>query len=200
MQLWGSTGSSASVSASRPWPRQTPASSRRCTWTQGREGREACECGVHVGVSGGQRGRGAQRHDGIVPDLNLGSGGKLQSSSSSPAAISALLAVHGEGEAVGSVVARRGGVVRANCSSGRAAFIGGGRLTVDTAQGRCNGLTGVSVGLARGRLRCRATERQGGWRGGERHELDGGGRPREYFGGGWHARAARLRRIWVLAG
>ena len=125
---------------------------------------------------------------------------KLQSSSGSPAAIAALLAVHGVGEAVGSGVERRGGVVSANCSSGRAAFIGGGRLTVDTAQGRCNGRTGVSVGLARGRLRCWATERQGGWRGGERHELDGGGRPREHFGGGWHARAARLRRIWVLAG
>ena len=146
--------------------------------------------GVRVGVSGGQRGRGAQWHDGFVPDLNLGSGGKLQSSSSSPAAISALLAVHGVGEAVGSGVARRGGVVRANCSSGRAAFIGDGRLTVDGEQGWCIERLGVSLGLARGRLRCWAMGRHGGWRGGERRELGVG----DGLGSIWAAHGLARRR------
>ena len=99
---------------------------------------------------------------------------KLQSSSGSPAAISALLAVHGVGEAVGSGVERRGGVVRWNLSSGRAAFIGGARSTVGRAQGRCNGRPGMSVGLARGRLRCWAMEGHGGWRGGMLGELEWG--------------------------
>ena len=67
----------------------------------------------------GQRGRGERWHDGIVLDLNLGSGGKLQGGSSLATVISALLAVHGEGEVEGSGVARRGGVVWEKSSSGR---------------------------------------------------------------------------------
>ena len=45
---------------------------------------------------------------------------------------------------------------------------------VDTALGRCRGRPGVFVGLARGWLRCRGAEEQGGLRGGELGELEVG--------------------------
>ena len=53
--------------------------------TEGKKG--AVSAVSDVVAEEGKRGRGERWHDGIVLDLNLGSGGKLQGGSSSPAAI-----------------------------------------------------------------------------------------------------------------
>ena len=42
----------------------------------------------------GQRGRGEQRHDGFVLDINLGSGGEIAGQQQPSGCDSALLAVH----------------------------------------------------------------------------------------------------------
>ena len=73
---------------------------------------------------------------------------------------------------------------------GAAAFIGGGRLTVDGEQGWCIERLGVPLGLARGRLRCWAMGRHGGWRGGERRELGVG----DGLGSIWAAHGLARRR------
>ena len=66
-----------------------------------------------------QRGRGEQWHDEFVPDVHLGSGGKLQGGSSLAAAIPPSWRCTGEGGVEGRDSGDGGGVVWENWSLGR---------------------------------------------------------------------------------
>ena len=82
-------------------------------------GKGQVSAGYTVVAVEGQRGRGQQRHDDFMLDINLGSGGKLQGSSSPAAAIPPSWRCTGEGGVAGRDSGDGAGVVWENLSSGR---------------------------------------------------------------------------------